>query len=305
MPEPPVVTPEPEPTPDPAPTDSVKTRTLRVCPDWSAALSESTLPETYLLRIGERTVTADARIIYMYRDSIPETTCHLLAYNEPEGITLAGEVASIHRTEKGLLIARPGYLFAADTTVSLSPGDSASITLPMRRLVAPITLTLNFTEPTEVSGANATLSGLIDAIRLPEGTAVEAPSPREATERTDIGQMDFEPLPDHRGIRFHARAFGIRPGMDQWLEASVTLSDGRTLYLKTDLSEYLRDFEHMEPIHLENEIDTAKPTEPEKPDPTPDPDPDPTPEPDPDTPANISAEIKDWIVVDGGEVEAK
>ena len=78
------------------------------------------------------------------------------------------------------------------------------------------------------------------------------------------------------------------------------------------MTEALRDFGHLEPIALENSIDTAKP------DPEPEPDPEPTPEPDPEpeeppyrpphrpkVPIDVSGTINDWKVVNGGSVEAK
>ena len=163
-------TPEPEPTPEPAPADTTTLRCLAIRADWSEALAEATIPGTYRLRIGEESLTADARILYMYSDSIAEGPYALLAYNKPEGITLgADSVATIDRTEDGQLTALPGYLFAADTTVTVATGDTADVTLAMRRLVHPITLTLRFSKPAKVARMEATLSGLITAIRLPDG----------------------------------------------------------------------------------------------------------------------------------------
>ena len=84
----------------------------------------------------------------MYEDSTTTEPYSILAYNQPEGITITDSIATINETEDGLLTALPEYLFATDTTVEVAAGDTALVPLPMRRLLSPITLTLHFTEPT-------------------------------------------------------------------------------------------------------------------------------------------------------------
>lgn len=292
-------TPEPEPTPEPAPADTTTLRCLAIRADWSEALAEATIPGTYRLRIGEESLTADARILYMYSDSIAEGPYALLAYNKPEGITLgADSVATIDRTEDGQLTALPGYLFAADTTVTVATGDTADVTLAMRRLVYPITLTLRFSKPAKVARMEATLSGLITAIRLPDGEPVEVTPLRAADD--DLTAMVCDTLAGGEGIRLRSRSFGIVRDERQWLEASIALSDGRTLALRVDLSEALADFAHLAPVSLENTIDIPEP------EPTPDPDPEPTPEPEPEPEEviDISSTITDWLPGGGGSGSA-
>ena len=296
-------TPEPEPTPEPAPTDTTTLRCLAIRAEWSEALAEATIPGTYRLRIGEESLTADARILYMYSDSIAEGPYALLAYNEPEGITLADSLARIDRTEDGRLAALPGYLFAADTTVTVATGDTADVTIAMRRLVHPITLTLRFSKPAKVASAKATLSGLITAIRLPDGEPVEVTPLRAADELTALA---CDTLAGGEGVRLRSRSFGITRDERQWLEASIALSDGRTLALRVDLSEALADFAHLAPVSLENTIDIPEPEptpEPE-PEPTPTPEPEPTPDPEPEEVIDISSTITDWLPGGGGSGSA-
>lgn len=301
VPEPPVVVPEPELKPEPTPGDSTGACYLCVVPDWSDALSEETVPDTYNLLIGERKITTEAHNIYMYSDSLAAGSYALTAYNEPKGITLTENMAEIDRTVEGSLIALPGYLFAADTTVAVAKRDTAAVSLAMRRLTAPIALRLDFTEATEVKNVEATLSGLIAAIHLPDGRPA-APADQEE----GLTQMAYEPLADHRGITLRSHGFGIRKGEPQILSARITLADGRVLQFRADLSDYLDGFGPLEPILLKTEIDTAKPEEPElDPDPDPDPTPDPEPDPEPGTTADISSSIKGWTVIDGGDIEAK
>ena len=241
----------------------------------------------------------------MYSDSIATEPYTLTAYNQPKGITIADSIATINETDDGLLTALPEYLFATDTTVEVAAGDTALVPLPMHRLLMPITLTLNFTEPTEVTAAEATLSGLVSAVHLPDGTPIGDNSLRSADGGT--ASLHIETLPGNEGIVMYLRTFGIVPELHQMLKVSVTLADGRVLTFESDLTGKLNDFEHLAPIELENTLDTAKPEEPEpEPEPEPDPEPEwppyypewppyrPDPEPEPQEPVDVSSQIKDW-----------
>ena len=81
----------------------------------------------------------------MYTDSTSAEPYEIIAYNEPNDVVISGNDAVISTDDNGLLAALPGYLFAGDTTISVEAGDTALVSLRMRRLLSPITLTLNFT----------------------------------------------------------------------------------------------------------------------------------------------------------------
>ena len=306
--------PEPEPDPEPVPEDTVRARTLRIEPDWIDALAEEHLPGSYKLAIGDTTLTiADIHIPILYRDSVQTGPYRLVAYNEPKGIAITPDsIATIQTVEDTLLAALPDYLFAADTTATVEAGDTLTVPLRMRRLVMPIILTLNFTEPAEVTDVRGTLSGLISSIRLPDGTPVEAEAGTrsEADATSSKALMAYEILPDNDGIRLLVRTFGIDREERQQLDVIITLADGRVLELHVDMTEALRNFGHLAPIALENSIDTAKP------DPEPEPDPEPTPEPDPEpedppyrpphrpkVPIDVSATISNWETIEEDNID--
>ena len=205
--------------------------------------------------------------------------------------------------EDTLLSALPDYLFAADTTAMVEAGDTATVNLRMHRLVMPITLTLHFSEPAEVADVRGTLSGLISSIRLRDGTPVktEAGTRSEADAIIAKALMAYEVLPDNEGIRLLVRTFGIDREERQQLDAVITLADGRVLELHVDMTEALRDSEHLEAIALENSIDTAKP----EPEPDPEPEDPPRPPHRPKVPIDVSGTINDWKEVNGESVEAK
>ena len=309
--------PEPEPTPEPTPTDTVKTKCLHIVADWSDALSEADIPTTYHVFIGDTAIKADALYNIMYTDSTSAEPYEIIAYNEPNDVVISGNDAVISTDEDGLLAALPGYLFAGDTTVSVEAGDTALVSLQMRRLLSPITLTLNFTDTAKVADVEATLTGLIASIHLPDGTPTGDNALRSTGGST--ARMAYEALPEDKGIRLLLRTFGIVREAQQLLKVTITLADGRVLTFESDLTGLLDDFAHLAPIALENKLDTAKPEEPEpepEPEPTPEPEPEPTPEPEPEpedppyrpphrpnTPADATGTIDNWVIVEEDNID--
>ena len=295
--------PEPEPDPEPVPADTVRARTLCIVPDWSDALAEEHLPGSYKLAIGDTTLTvSDIHTPILYRDSVQTVPYRLVAYNDPKGITITPDsIATIQTVEDTLLTALPDYLFAADTTAMVEAGDTATVNLRMRRLVMPIILTLNFSEPAEVVDVHSTLSGLISSIHLPDGTPVEAEAGTRSEADAIIAKalMAYETLPDNKGIRLLVRTFGINREERQQLDAVITLADGRVLTLHVDMTEDLRDYEHLETIALENSIDTAKP----EPEPEPEPEDPPRPPHRPKVPIDVSATISNWETIEEDNID--
>ena len=302
--------PEPEPDPEPVPADTVRARTLCIVPDWSDALAEEHLPGSYKLAIGDTTLTvSDIHTPILYRDSVQTVPYRLVAYNDPKGITITPDSIAtiqtvedtIQTVEDTLLTALPDYLFAADTTAMVEAGDTATVNLRMRRLVMPIILTLNFSEPAEVVDVHSTLSGLISSIHLPDGTPVEAEAGTRSEADAIIAKalMAYETLPDNKGIRLLVRTFGINREERQQLDAVITLADGRVLTLHVDMTEDLRDYEHLETIALENSIDTAKP----EPEPEPEPEDPPRPPHRPKVPIDVSATISNWETIEEDNID--
>ncbi len=313
--------PEPEPTPEPTPTDTVKTKCLHIVADWSDALSKEDIPSRYNLFVDDTLIVAESLYNIMYTDSTSAEPYEIIAYNEPNDVVISGNDAVISMDEDGLLAALPDYLFAGDTTVSVEAGDTAIVSLQMRRLLSPITLTLNFSDTAKVADVDATLTGLISSIHLPDGTPTGDNSLRSTGGST--ARMAYEALPEDKGIRLLLRTFGIVKEASQILKVTITLADGRVLTFESDLTGLLDDFAHLAPIALENKLDTAKPEEPEpEPEPTPEPTPvpepepedppyhpdwpsyNPDPEPEPQVPIDVSEDIEDWISVSESNTEA-
>ena len=157
----------------------------------------------------------------------------------------------------------------------------------MRRLIKPVTLKLNFTEACEVVQSEASLSGLIASVSLPEGVPVKGSDASRASRSSfpHTAWFDVEVLADGSGVVLRLRTFGVWKPMKQTLSVCLHLADGRTLTYTSDLTGKL---DGLSPITLEAELDTKKPA--------------PDPEPDPE-PVDVSGSINDWEVVDGGSVD--
>ena len=282
--------PEPEPTPDPDPEpEPVPEPTagyLFFEPDWAEALAETNVPDAYLIYIGD-TINAEIPADgYLYPDSLPARAYTLAAWNEAEHISIAENVATIANAND-TLVALPGYLFASDTTAVVTAGDTLRMELKMRRLIKPVTLKLNFTEACEVVQSEASLSGLIASVALPEGVPVKGSDASRASRSSfpHTAWFDVEVLADGSGVVLRLRTFGVWTSMKQALSVSLRLADGRALAYTSDLTGKL---DGLAPITLEAELDTKKPV--------------PEPEPDPE-PVDVSGTINDWEVVDGGSVD--
>lgn len=283
--------PEPTPDPDPTPVPQAEKGWLALDLDWSDALTEASVPDTVLARFGDSDARAYATALGACSDSLPAGSYGVEAWNVPIYINVRAGEASVQTDDEGLLLPMPGYLFAASAEGIVAAEDTARVSLAMRRLVAPVVITLNFTKAYKVKSVSASLSGLVSAVSLSDGS----PIGKEA-----VARFAWSAQEGNKGLVLRLRTLGIVRGAGQILEASIRLADGRTLSIRSDISDYLADLHALEPIHLENTIDTERP-EPE-PDPMPDPD---YPVDDPDVESGFTAIIEGWTVVDGGDLPAE
>lgn len=139
--------------------------------DWTEALSESTLSETYFLRMDGGEVKEVKGTTVCYPDLLMPGTHTLSAYNEAERITISGTTATIKLRTDGTLEPLPGYLFSAVKELDVIQDDTLRTTLPMERRIYPITLKLSLEgENTDkIASINATLGGIAGTVDLLTG----------------------------------------------------------------------------------------------------------------------------------------
>lgn len=249
-----------------------------IATDWTEALAESTVPETYLLRMDEgKAVQADEKEL-CYPDLLTPGTHTLLVYNEPEGIAVAGNTATV-QIQDGMLIPLPGYLFSAEKELDVMQDDTLRINIPMERRLCPIVLNLALKgeNTNEIANVEASLSGLSGSVDLRTGIS----GGENLTARLDVRPAEAKArFTDAVALEMKCRVMGICEGQKQLLSVKVTMNDGYVNTITSDLTELLKDLNtDMEPIKLEGSIEAPQD-------------------------GHFSGTIEDWETVSGGDTDA-
>ena len=246
--------------------------------DWTDALAESTVPGTYLLRMDDGKAVPTSEKTTVYPELLTPVAHTLLIYNEPEGITIASNVATVQQKD-GMLIPLPGYLFSAEKRLDIVQDDTLHVSVPMERRLCPIVLNLdlNGENADEIARIEATLSGLSGSVDLRTGT----PGGESLTARLDVLRAEAKArATDAMALEMKCRVTGTAQGERQILTVKVTMADGYVSTITSDLTEHLKDLNaDMEPVRLEGSIEAPQ-----------------------DGP--FSATIEGWEEVDGGDTDA-
>lgn len=144
---------------------------LLVTTDWSTRSSSAPLPDQYILRIGDTEQTVSGETNPFAALLLPGNQ-RLLAYNQPDGITLNGTVATVNTLPGGILTPTPGYLFSATRELEIIPDDTLRVTVTMQQRIRQLTLILKLSPGDEnrLSRLSATLTGILPAIHLADGS---------------------------------------------------------------------------------------------------------------------------------------
>lgn len=249
-----------------------------IATDWTEALAESTVPETYLLCMdGGEAVQADEKEL-CYPDLLTPGKHTLLVYNEPEGMTVEGNTATV-QMQDGMLIPLPGYLFSAEEELEIVQDDTLRVTVPMRRRLCPIVLNLSLKgENTEsIALITATLSGMAASVDLRNGVT----GGDNATVALDVRQAEARTRTYREGqLEMRCRVTGTDPKERQILTVKVTMADGYVQTIMSDLTEYLKDLNaDMKPIELEGTVEAPQD-------------------------GHFSGTIEKWETVSGGDIDA-
>ena len=245
---------------------------------WTEAPTESDVPETYLLRMDEgKAVQANEKEL-CYPNLLTPGAHTLLVYNEPDGIAVAGNTATV-LMQDGMLTALPGYLFSTEKELTVVRDDTLRVTVPMERRLCPIVLNLEL-KGENVSGianVEATLSGLSGSVDLRTGT----PGIENLTARLDVRQpAERKRSYRERTLELKCRVVGICDGQKQLLSVQITMDDGYTSTVTSDLTEFLENLNtDMKPIRLEGSMDAPQD-------------------------GHFSGTIENWETVSGGDTDA-
>ena len=246
--------------------------------DRTDALAESTVPGPYLLRMDDGKAVPTSEKTTVYPELLTPVAHTLLIYNEPEGITIASNVATVQQKD-GMLIPLPGYLFSAEKRLDIVQDDTLHVSVPMERRLCPIVLNLdlNGENADEIARIEATLSGLSGSVDLRTGT----PGGESLTARLDVLRAEAKArATDAMALEMKCRVTGTAQGERQILTVKVTMADGYVSTITSDLTEHLKDLNaDMEPVRLEGSIEAPQD-------------------------GHFSGTIEGWEEVDGGDTDA-
>ena len=190
---------------------------------------------------------------YTVSDPLPPGEYTVLAYNEPEGITMTDGIARVERTDgtvralTDFINPQPDTLYSATERITVVADDTLRMNLDVVQRVRDLHLELTVTEgdPERITGITGTLSGVAEAYDLWNGTLHgEAVSTRPTFTRSgDKVSADL-------------RLLGIM-GDAQTLSILLTFSNGDKQSIESDLTEVLAGFNgSTEPFTLTGNLRT-------------------------------------------------
>lgn len=261
---------------------------VTVTADWSGRSPESVVPDSYILRIGteEQTVSGETNA---FNTLFLPGSQDLLAYNQPDWITVTGDGATVNALPDGTLAPLPGYLFTAARKLEIVKDDTLRVTLPMRQRIRELILDLKLKpgDGQRIASTSATLAGIASAIDLATGaitsTGGKSVVPVFTMAADGNGTRLAGQTPRASGqpmLTATLRLMGVMPGERQLLALTLTLTDGYVKTIPADLTELLRDFDTGGNLPLTLDANLELPAG-----------------------AGMNAAISDWTVVDNGDVE--
>ena len=254
---------------------------VMVTTDWSGRSSDATVPESYVLRIGdkEQTVSGETNT---FSDLFLPGMQDLLVFHQAEGITVSGTTATVNTLTNGTLEPMPGCLFSGTAELEIMKDDTLNITVPMQQHTRRLTLTLKLNPGDEqrITRTSATLTGIASAIDLTTG-AINSTDGKTVIPAFAFGTDNETRATGQPILIATLRLLGVIAKEKQVLTLAVTLTDGHVEDITTDLTEALKHFDtgaDMEPLTLDATL-----TLPPK--------------------AGMSGSITGWTEVDNGNID--
>lgn len=251
-----------------------------VTTDWTDALAEATVPDTYFLSMDGGETKEVQAVTNCYPDLLLPDKHTLLMYNEPQGMKVNGTTATVNSLTDGTLEPLPEYLFSAVKELDMMQDDTLRITVPMIRRLCPIVLnlTLGGENTEDIASITATLGGMAASVDLRTGAAGN----ENATITLDIKQQAETKARAYTEGRLEmkCRVVGVNPAEHQLLTIEVRMADGYVQTIVSDLTDYLKDLNtEMNPIELTGTVEAPQDE-------------------------HFSGTIEDWETVSGGDTDA-
>lgn len=264
---------------------------LMLTADWTAREEGAPIPQAYTALLAGQTFTltnagatdtsSATSVILPGLFSPGEAT--LLAYNQPEGVTIAQGIATIDRITSTDGIAAtnrapaspdalqrpdPGLLFSAAATTTIVADDTVHLRLPMRQLFRRVQFALTITggAPERITSIEARLEGMAAGVNLTTGE-VTGEAASQASSQTG-GQLASQPALQPSSVRLpfvriankltaEILVPGIIPSATQRTVVLLTFADGKQQTATTDVSQAFINFndaDKLKPLRLSGSL---------------------------------------------------
>lgn len=219
---------------------------LVVTADFSERTEGNAIPDTYVFSVDGKTCDANSAEPFYYPELLPAGVHKLVAYNEPAGMLLSGNVASVEVLQDGTVEPLPQYLYSYSGSVEAVVDDTVRVTMPMGQRVRDLYLRFDITEGdiARLASVGGTLSGVAGAFDVSAGAVTGA-------------AMDVVPdfAVDGNSVEAHVRLLGTI-GSRQTLSLNIEFTDGLTQTVESDVADFLRDFgsDMLTPLELSGNL---------------------------------------------------
>ena len=217
---------------------------VRVTTDWSGISEDAVLPESYLLRIGETTQNVSAAE-NTFKELLSQGSHSLLVHNQPHGITVGTQTATVNTLADGTLEPMPDYLFSAMQELNVQKDDTLRVNVKMMQAGRKLTLVLKFKEEyaEHITSSTATLSGIAHTVDLATGKPIS-----DQTGGIVIPAFVKPTVTPGRSAEINAlvatvQLAGVVAGEPQLFKIEVSLDDGSTIPVESNLTETLKNFD--------------------------------------------------------------
>ncbi len=216
---------------------------LIVTAEWGSRSSNADIPQEYTVRIGsaEQTMTGETNT---FGALLEPGSQQMLVYNNPAGITISGDIATVDADSRAddCVHPHPEFLFRHATDILVAADDTLHVTAPMAQYVRTlyIELSVDGGDASRVSHVSGTLEGVESSINLLTGE-------RLAQGATVVDDYTVEA--NKMTLTYHL--LGVHPQTTQRLTTHIEFTNGDTQTVISDLTDRLGDFhDDVEPLRL-------------------------------------------------------
>lgn len=219
---------------------------LVVTADFSERTEGNVVPDTYVLSVDGKTCDANSGTSLRYPELLSAGEHKLVAYNEPAGMSITDNVASVEVLQDGTVEPLPQYLYSYSGSVEAVVDDTVRVTMPMGQRVRDLYLRFDITEGdiARLASVGGTLSGVAGAFDVAAGAVTGA-------------AMDVVPdfAVDGNSVEAYVRLLGTI-GSRQTLSLNIEFTDGLTQTVESDVADFLRDFgsDMLTPLELSGNL---------------------------------------------------